>query len=433
MNYDVFISCKSEDYPYAEEIYNFLKEHGITVFLSNRELRKLGESEYRTAITQAMESAYHLIVFASKAEYIKSTWVYYEWDMFVNAKLKGFKQGQILTILKDVNVNDIAMDLWKYESLTFENYKERLLNYVETPESLQRKKNEQKEKREQSAKEIAELKANLRTYAEEYKNKYAAITSVDIPKIYSVMRKLNMNTRECPICHTQNNLEELYCAKCGWVFSPIDNIPGLEYLSDANPSRENLSKAVYAKAERPVTSPKKTSRMVYVFMVILLLMVILFAGLWVSGMNQVVNIQNKPDRTENQLSSAGSMPNKIRQNRPLVVTDISIWNDGEESNCVLYSSKATYIYFSAEIYSLINIEKDLIYVKIYSPIGLESRKSSPEGYTYSEEISVSESGTTTIIHGWGSDEPGHWKAGEYRIEFWYQNQCIKSKDFSIEK
>jgi hypothetical protein len=170
MNYDVFISCKSEDYPYAEEIYNFLKEHGITVFLSNRELRKLGESEYRTAITQAMESAYHLIVFASKAEYIKSTWVYYEWDMFVNAKLKGFKQGQILTILKDVNVNDIAMDLWKYESLTFENYKERLLNYVETPESLQRKKNEQKEKREQSAKEIAELKANLRTYAEEYKN-----------------------------------------------------------------------------------------------------------------------------------------------------------------------------------------------------------------------------------------------------------------------
>lgn len=47
MKYDVFISCKSEDYVYAEKVYIFLKENGINAFLASTELRKLGESEYR--------------------------------------------------------------------------------------------------------------------------------------------------------------------------------------------------------------------------------------------------------------------------------------------------------------------------------------------------------------------------------------------------
>lgn len=139
MEYDVFISCKSEDYKYAEEIYQFLSDNGIPTFLASKELRNIGDAEYRRAISKAMKSAYHMIVFASKAEYIDSTWVYYEWDMFVNAMLKGFKKGQIMTILKGVNPDDINMDLWKYESFTFENYKEKLIDYVETPSFLKRK------------------------------------------------------------------------------------------------------------------------------------------------------------------------------------------------------------------------------------------------------------------------------------------------------
>lgn len=139
MEYDVFISCKSEDYKYAEEIYHFLTDNGIHTFLASKELRNIGDTEYRRAISNAMKSAYHMIVFASKAEFIDSTWVYYEWDMFVNAMLKGFKKGQIMTILKGVNTDRINMDLWKYESFTFENYKEKLMDYVETPSFQKRK------------------------------------------------------------------------------------------------------------------------------------------------------------------------------------------------------------------------------------------------------------------------------------------------------
>ena len=139
MEYDVFISCKSEDYKYAEEIYQFLTDNGIRPFLASKELRNIGDTEYRRAISKAMKSSYHMIVFASKAEYIDSTWVYYEWDMFVNAMLKGFKKGQIMTILKGVNTDEINMDLWKYESFTFEDYKERIMCYLETPSFLKRK------------------------------------------------------------------------------------------------------------------------------------------------------------------------------------------------------------------------------------------------------------------------------------------------------
>lgn len=134
MEYDVFISCKSEDYGYAEEVYNFLNSNGIHTFLASKELRKMGDAEYRNAIMQALESAYHLIIFASNTEYIESKWVFYEWDTFVNAKLNGRKDGQIMTILKGVSIKELRLDLLKYESFTFENYKGRLLDYVKTPE-----------------------------------------------------------------------------------------------------------------------------------------------------------------------------------------------------------------------------------------------------------------------------------------------------------
>lgn len=150
MDYDVFISCKSEDYKYAEIIYEYLKRNDISVFLASIELRQKGESEYIRAISQAMKSAYHLIVFASKAEYIDSTWVFYEWDMFLNAKLKGRKQGQILTILKDVDIDDINIDLWKYESFTFDSFKGKILSYVETPNSKLRKEQAKRKAQEEA-------------------------------------------------------------------------------------------------------------------------------------------------------------------------------------------------------------------------------------------------------------------------------------------
>ena len=46
MNYDIFISCKSEDYPFARKVYQYLREHNYNVFLADTELRKKGNAEY---------------------------------------------------------------------------------------------------------------------------------------------------------------------------------------------------------------------------------------------------------------------------------------------------------------------------------------------------------------------------------------------------
>lgn len=57
MIYDVFISCKSEDYEIAEEVYLYLKDNGFHVFLSSKELRRMKDSEYMNAISEALDSA----------------------------------------------------------------------------------------------------------------------------------------------------------------------------------------------------------------------------------------------------------------------------------------------------------------------------------------------------------------------------------------
>lgn len=228
MSYDVFISCKSEDYCYAEEIYNFLKNNGFNVFLANKELRQMGDSEYRRAISQALKSTYHLIVFASKPEYVDSTWVYYEWDWFLVAKIKGKKQGQILTILKDVSIDDVNGDLWKYESKTFADYQASLISYVETPEYLERKRKaeeqakleKEKQEREQKEKERIEKVRNEISEKEEAYFRYLENLEEDEKSIIAKYKEINVIDKVCPVCDTSLPLESTYCKKCGWAFYP---------------------------------------------------------------------------------------------------------------------------------------------------------------------------------------------------------------------
>lgn len=132
--YDIFISCKSDDYTYAEEIYKFLTGHGKTVFLASEELKRLGATEYKKKIEEALEHSTHLIVFASNAEYFEAEWVRYEWDLFTHGLLSGTKSGNVIPILKNVEHEEMPYALKKYQSLTFEKgrnyYREQLLSYV---------------------------------------------------------------------------------------------------------------------------------------------------------------------------------------------------------------------------------------------------------------------------------------------------------------
>ena len=130
--YDIFISCKSEDYEIAEKVYSFLKDNGFSVFLSSKELRRMAQADYMDAISVALDTAYSMIVISTKKEYLTSKWVKFEWSTFLNEILSGRKTGQIMTLADNIKVHEFPIQLRKYESFTLENY-EDILPYLENP------------------------------------------------------------------------------------------------------------------------------------------------------------------------------------------------------------------------------------------------------------------------------------------------------------
>ena len=224
--YDVFITCKSEDYGYAERIYDFLTAHGIKVFLASKELRRLGESEYRKAISSAMQQAYHLIIFASKAEYIDSTWVYYEWERLES------------------------------ESVKFEEYESSVLRYVQTPQSIEnRKRIEAEKKKEEEERLRKEAEANKQNAAknefietaEVYQKRKAAL-SVDVSKMRALLKTLGVTTIKCPVCNSDSPVDDIFCEHCGWPLSLINGIEELRYLDNVDPRQLEIHQKLYADA-----------------------------------------------------------------------------------------------------------------------------------------------------------------------------------------
>lgn len=72
-------------------------------------------------------------------------------------------------------------------------------------------------------------------------------------------------------------------------------------------------------------------------------------------------------------------------------------------------------------------------VKIYANGVLSTSSSGKKGYTYSDDLYLWASDTeyTTELMGWGSDSPGHWKSGGYRIEIWWEGEKLYTYTFNI--
>ncbi len=124
MKYDVFISCKSEDYKFARQIYNFLTgpELNYKVFLADAELHKKGKTFYGKVIDAALEASDHLILFASKVEYVTTEYVENEWRLFLEELRSGRKKGNIVTILKGVDTKSLPISLRHIQSIPFNDY-----------------------------------------------------------------------------------------------------------------------------------------------------------------------------------------------------------------------------------------------------------------------------------------------------------------------
>lgn len=136
--YDVFISSKSEDYKLAEQVYDFLVENGLSVFLASRELDRLGVARGDDAIDEAIDSTTHMIVVASSAANVNSEWVKHEWGTFSHDLRSGYRSGNLITVLTEsVRLKDLPSGLRHNQSFNFKNYKKSILSYVKLNEESQ--------------------------------------------------------------------------------------------------------------------------------------------------------------------------------------------------------------------------------------------------------------------------------------------------------
>jgi hypothetical protein len=113
----IFISAKSEDYPYAHQVHAFLTDKKYDVFFSKDTLPELGNCEFGEAIDAALDRARHIIIVTSSRENVRSKWVKSEWRMFLDEKRAGRKRGNIITLLAGtMKIEDLPIGLRSYET-----------------------------------------------------------------------------------------------------------------------------------------------------------------------------------------------------------------------------------------------------------------------------------------------------------------------------
>lgn len=144
--YDVFISCKSQDYAKAHCVYEYLKAYGYKPFLADHTLKEIGVDQYTAVIGEVINVCQNMVVFATNVDYLYTPYVHAEWHSFVNDINTGHKpNARLVNVLSpDINIHDLPGWLRDKQCFTTENYKDDLLLYLkgEGNEIIEQLKNE---------------------------------------------------------------------------------------------------------------------------------------------------------------------------------------------------------------------------------------------------------------------------------------------------
>lgn len=104
-NYQVFISFKNtdngketEDVKLASELFHALEKNGVKVFFSKESVMETGSGDYRRLIDKALDECVILVAVGTRADYLESKWVRYEYVTFHDDILSGVKDENKCTI-----------------------------------------------------------------------------------------------------------------------------------------------------------------------------------------------------------------------------------------------------------------------------------------------------------------------------------------------
>lgn len=144
------------------------------------------------------------------------------------------------------------------------------------------------------------------------------------------------------------------------------------------------------------------------------------------------------DAAKNKVSAYYDEYSEELSSAPFQIRSVSIANTEQDGRLItsygskIYSYKTKYI--TPKLYVKLQSPGTYdIYVKFYTPTGLSTAAdgSSPSGYSYKYTVSMLSGADFYPLSGWGGKDAGHWKAGDYRLEFYYQDELIGKTTFTI--
>lgn len=134
----------------------------------------------------------------------------------------------------------------------------------------------------------------------------------------------------------------------------------------------------------------------------------------------------------------GQIPSMLSNCIPFIIMSMEVANTDYNGKIIqdygssIYNYNTQYLKPRITILPLKTSGTYTVYVKLYKDGSLQTGSSSPDGYSYSNTVTISGSSNKTItLPGWGSTNSGHWSTGKYRFEVWYGDYCMGSKSFSI--
>lgn len=122
---------------------------------------------------------------------------------------------------------------------------------------------------------------------------------------------------------------------------------------------------------------------------------------------------------------------------PFVINSVEVANTASGGSIIndfgskIYSYQTKYL--TPKLYIKVNTPGTYtLYTKLYNSSGkLTTGSNSPTGYSFSNTETLYSNTTWWRLSGWGSNTAGHWSAGQYRWEFWYNGEKIGEKSFTI--
>ncbi len=131
LGYDVFISCKSEDYHVAHELYSFLLTNEHKPFLADYSLREVGTDKYGALIRQVIDKCNHMIVFATNIDYICTEYVRHEWTLFYDEMMAGRKHGKLFAVIPSLkSITELPIEFRNTQCFDIESFEDSILEFL---------------------------------------------------------------------------------------------------------------------------------------------------------------------------------------------------------------------------------------------------------------------------------------------------------------